>query len=488
MIIEKKLEYNFICHPIFFVRLLSTCIKLGANGFFTLILNSKLHSKNILFFIKILKFIFEKKKIKDANNLLAGTLAELGPGFIKIGQALSTRPDLFGTKITNKLIFLQDSLQPFDTDLAIKIIEKETGLKLYEIFKSFSKTPIASASVAQVHSGILKSGQKVAVKILRPNIESKLFNDFKFFFWLSNQANIFLPSLKKFKLPEMVKVFANTSLNEVDLRLEASSCFELNENFKNYQNYIVPKIFWNYTSKKVLFLEFIDASRIDKINTKQNLDIDIQELTKCASEIFFLQVFRDGFFHADLHPGNVFVKQDGTIVPLDFGIMGRLKNKDRKFLAELLINLLEKKFHNVTLLHAENNMLGPNVSHELLTQEIRAISIPILDKPIGEISLANLLGEILALSRKFDIEIQPKFCLLQKTMVMAEGIARQINPSANMWELTRPLVEKWIKDNYDPFNIIQDWINENKKIIKDLPNLFHKIQNLIEKFHKNYKI
>ena len=164
--------------------------------------------------------------------------------------------------------------------------------------------------------------------------------------------------------------------------------------------------------------------------------------------------------------------------------MGRLKNKDRKFLAELLMNLLDKNFSLVTKLHSDYNMLGKNVSHEALTHEIRALTVPILDKPIGQISLASLLGEILSLSNRFDIEVQPKFCLLQKTMVMAEGMARQINPKANMWQLTRPLVEKWIEENFDPFNIIEDWIDKNKKIINNFPEFFHKIQKLIEKFLK----
>ena len=486
MQIEKKLEYSLFHYPFFFIRLIFSFIKLGQSGFFSLIVNSNLFSKKILFFINIFIMILEKKKLIHESKFLPESLSHLGPGFIKIGQALSTRPDLFGTEITNKLVYLQDALEPFDSNLAIKIIEGETGQKLNKIFKKFYKKPIASASVAQVHLGILISGEKVAVKILRPNIESNLYKDFKFFFWLSKQIEFCKPSLKRFKLPEMIKVFAHSSLNEIDLRLEASSSYELKENFKSYKNYKVPNVIWEYTSKKVLFLEYIKGVRIDKI--KNNSKIDINKFTKFASEIFFLQVFRDGFFHADLHPGNIFVNDEEKIIQLDFGIMGRLDNKDRKFLAQLLIYLLEQKFHNVTKLHAEYNMLGANVSHELLTQEIRAISIPILDKPIGEISLAKLLGEILSLSRKFDIKIQPKFCLLQKTMVMAEGIARQINPDANMWKLTKPLLEKWIKDNYDPFNVIQDWIHDNKKIIKEFPELFHKINILIEKVLNNYKI
>ncbi len=484
--LDEKLNYKFYEYPFFLIRLIKVFFVLSRSGFFSLLLKLNFFSNRITCLIKLIILVFERKSFNNNNNIsFSQSLISLGPGFIKLGQALSTRPDIFGKEITNKLIYLQDKIIPFSSTLAKKIIENELGLKLNEVFNKFDENPIASASVAQVHRGILKNGEEVAIKILRPDIESKLFFDFKFFYWLSKQIELIAPKLKRFKLSEMVNIFATTSINEIDLRLESSSATELSENFKNFKNYKIPKIYWEYTSKNLMILEYINGIKIDEIAKNKNSKINILQLTKLASEIFFLQVFRDGFFHADLHPGNIIIDNEGRIVPLDFGIMGRLTNKDRKFLAELLMNLLDKNFSSVTKLHSDYNMLGKNVSHELLTHEIRALTIPILDKPIGKISLASLLGEILSLSNKFDIEIQPKFCLLQKTMVMAEGMARQINPKANMWQLTRPLVEKWIEENFDPFNIIEDWIDKNKKIIHNLPELFHKIDKLIEKFLKN---
>ena len=482
--VDEKLNYKFYEYPYFLIRLTKIIFILSRSGFFSLLLKLNVFSNRTTFFIKLLIFVFERKDLNNKNKSFSQSLIYLGPGFIKFGQALSTRPDIFGKEITKKLIYLQDKIAPFSSNLAKKIIENELGLKLNEVFNRFNDKPIASASVAQVHKAILKNGDEVAVKILRPNIESKLFSDFKFFFWLSKQIELIIPKLKRFKLSEMVNIFAMTSINEVDLRLESSSATELSENFIDFKNYKVPKIYWEFTSKNLMVLEYINGIRIDEIGKNNNSKINILQLTKQASEIFFLQVFRDGFFHADLHPGNIILDDDGNIVPLDFGIMGRLSNKDRKFLAELLMNLLDKNFSLVTKLHSDYNMLGKNVSHEALTHEIRALTIPILDKPIGQISLASLLGEILSLSNRFDIEVQPKFCLLQKTMVMAEGMARQINPKANMWQLTRPLVEKWIEENFDPFNIIEDWIDKNKKIINNFPEFFHKIQKLIEKFLK----
>ena len=481
MNIEKKINFNFFNFPFFYFRLIATIFALGRNGFFSLVLKLNVLSPKSKLFLKFLIYILEKKNLNDFEKLLPKTLAQLGPGFIKLGQALSTRPDIFGLKNTNKLVYLQDRLEPFSTRKAIEIIEEKIGLKLDQVFLNFNESPVAAASVAQVYEATLISGEKVAVKILRPNIEKILLQDFKFFFWISKQIELFKPSFRRFKLSEMVKIFFQSSINEVDLRLEASSANELKENFKDFKRFKVPKIYWEFTSKQVMVLEFVNGVRIDKIQNNKKINFDLEELTKLASEIFFLQVFRDGFFHADLHPGNIFVDKDGKIIPLDFGIMGRLNNKDRKFLADLLINLLEKNFSAVTKLHHDYGMLSKNVNQELLTQEIRAISIPLLDKPIGQISLANLMGEILSLSRKFEIEIQPKFSLLQKTMVMAEGVARQLNPDANMWELTKPLVKKWIKANYDPFNLIEEWIESNKQMIEKIPEFFHKLNKLIEK-------
>ncbi len=481
---ETKLKIGFFDYPILFLRFLYTFVILGRHGFFSLILKLDFWPKKIKLLIKVLIFFTEKKSIRNLEKNFPQTLVKLGPGFIKLGQALSTRPDIFGLKITRKLVYLQDKLDPFPSEIAIKIIESDFESKLNQIFSNFDRKAIATASVAQVYQGTLLSGEKVAIKVLRPNIEKLLFKDFKFFFWFSKVTEFFYPKIKRFKFPEMVKSFADSSINEVDLKLEASSANELHENFLNFNLFKVPKVFWKFTSKNVLTLEYIEGVRIDKIKDMNPNKISIKKITKLASEVFFLQVFRDGFFHADLHPGNIFVDKKGVLVAIDFGIMGRLKNKDRKFLAELLINLLDKNFSAVTKLHYDYDMLGPNVPHDLLTHEIRAISTPIIDKPIGQISLATLMGEILSLSNKFDIKIQPRFALLQKTMVMAEGIARQLNPNANMWKLTKPLVEKWIKENYDPFNLIQDWLQNNKKAFNEIPEFFHKLNKIVEKILK----
>ncbi len=479
---KKDLKPNFFEHPLLLIRFIYIIIYLARHGFFSLLIKFNLASSKAKYFFKFLVLTLEKK---NRQTNLASALGNLGPGFVKFGQALSTRPDLLGLKITKNLIDLQDNLNPFAFDKISEIIENETGKKLKEIFSKFNSEPVAAASISQVHRATLMTGEKVVVKVLRPDIEKSLNRDFKLFLWVSHLVNFFSPAYRRFKLPEMVLLFAKTSVNEIDLRLEAASCCELAENFKNFKKFMVPKVFWDFTSKKILTLSYMDGTRIDQIVKKKNHKTSTQKLTKLASEIFFLQVFRDGFFHADLHPGNILVDKTGNIIALDFGIMGRLSHKDRKFLSSLIINLLEKKFDKVTKLHFDYGLVEKSVNEDQLTQEIIAISLPIIDKPIGQISLANLLGAIIELSKKFDIKIQPQFTLLQKTMVMAEGVARQIDPNTNIWQITKPLFHKWARENVDINTFVRNLIDENQNnfgfIIKLIGNLIENIEKVLKK-------
>lgn len=474
IIIPKFYEYPFIILRFIFISYI-----LIRNGLLTEIEKLNIINKNYQKIFYALKFIFEKKKI-DIEFL--NNLGEIGPGFVKLGQALSTRPDIFGLNVTNRLILLQDKLPPFSDNIAIKIIETETNKKIDEIFDVFEKKPIAAASVAQVHKGIFKNGDKVAIKILRPNIEQTLFKDFKLFYGICNILEYFSTNCKRLSLKEIICTFAHSSLDEIDLRLEASNSEQLSENFTNYGLFDTPKIHWEYTTEKILTSEFIEGVRIDQISDLKK-SINIENLTKVASEIFFYQSFRDGFFHGDLHPGNIFIDQSGKIIAIDFGIMGRLNLNDRKFLAKLFTFLLNKQFYKIAKLHQENGMLDKDTDLYKLTQEIRILAIPILNKPIGDISMGNLFGEILALSRKFNIKIQAKFCLLQKSMIMAEGIARQINPKANIWHTTEPLMKQWINDNMK-YDFLFEKINDKRYFPKELVEIFQKIDNILSKFFK----
>jgi len=481
MVTQNNLKYSILKTPFFFIRICLVFIKLIKAGALIPLLESDFVSNRLKLIIKIINFVLYKNDKSKIGIKLLNCLIKLGPGYVKLGQALSTRPDLTGIEINYHLKKLQDDVKPFSGLIAKDIVEKETKSLINDVFISFDQIPIASASVAQVHTGILKNGDKVAVKILKPQIEKLLFNDFKFFYCVSKCIELFFPKIKRLKLSKTVKVFFNISLIELDLTMEASAADELAENFKNHLNYRIPKIYWDLTTKRILVLEYIEGIKINDISALKKQKHNIEKIIEVSTEVFFLQVFRDGFFHGDMHPGNIFIDKNGTLVPIDFGIMGRLKNKDRHFLALLLTYLLDKDYKKVVEIHAEANMLGDDISYEQLAQAIRAISTPILNKPIGEVSLARLLGQILGLSKTYNIEIQSQFSLLQKTMLMAEGTARQLSPEINMWELSRPLINKWINETDDPFKILEEWIHKNKIILLKIPEIIDKIDKFISK-------
>jgi ubiquinone biosynthesis protein len=481
MLIKERLKCPIWKTPYFFVLSSVVFIKLSRTGIFKLLLDSSIFAYKINLILKIFNFIFYRDNKKHIGYRLLNCLINLGPGYIKFGQALSTRPDIIGQETCQYLQKLQDDIKPFSSSMAKKIVENQTQSSIEDIFTTFNEIPIATASVAQVHYGTLKNGQEVAIKLLKPDIEKLLFQDFIFFYWISKCFEFFIPKIKRLKLSKNVEVLSETSLNELDLTMEASAADELAENFKDHPKYRVPKIYWELTNKKMLVLEYIYGIKINDLPKLRRDKHDINKITETGTEVFFLQVFRDGFFHGDMHPGNIFIDKKGMLVPIDFGIMGRLNNNDRHFLAQLLTYLLDKNYKKVVEIHSEANMLGKDISHDHLAQAIRAISTPILNKPIGEISLAKLLGQILGLSKEFNIQVQPQFTLLQKTMLMAEGTTRQINPKINMWDLSGPLIDKWINESYDPFKIFEDWIHKNKILLLKLPEIINKLDKIISK-------
>jgi len=481
MQIKQRLEYPIWKTPYFCVLGLFVFFKLVRAGTLTLLIDKPFFNKKLNLTLKFLNLLIYSENKDEIGKKLLRCLINLGPGYIKFGQALSTRPDLVDKKTCEYLKKLQDDMEPFPSSIAKNIIEKENHDSIDNIFSSFNEKPIANASVAQVHTAILKSGETVAIKILKPNIKEKLFKDFIFFYWVSKCLEIAIPSIKRLKLSKNVEVLSEVSLNELDLTLEASAAEELSENFKDNPNYKVPKIYWEFTSKNILVLEYIQGIRIDDINALKKANHNIKKITEIGTEVFFLQVFRDGFFHGDMHPGNILINPKGVLIPIDFGIMGRLSNKDRQFLALLLTYLLNKNYRKVVEIHSEANMLGKDISHDHLAQAIRAICTPILNKPIGEVSLAKLLGQILGLSKEFNIEVQPQFTLLQKTMLMAEGTTRQINPDINMWDLSAPLIDKWINDTHDPFKILEEWFHKNKLALLKIPEIIVQIEKILTK-------
>jgi ubiquinone biosynthesis protein len=388
--------------------------------------------------------------IMSNGQRLTASLQNLGPAFIKLGQSLSVRPDIVGDEIADELRNLQDRLPPFPTQVAKDIIEKELGMKVSEIFRTFDEQPVAAASISQVHFARSMNGEELAVKILRPNIEARFFKDINLLFWIANIVNKRFPRYRRLKLKEAVDIVAETSRIEMDLMFEAAAANELEENFKGDDDIRIPKIYWQNSSPKVLVLERFTGIRIDEIKKLTDAGHNVDDILRKSANIFLKQTLRDGYFHADMHPGNVLVNKDGKICVFDFGIMGRIDRKTRIFMAEMLLAFLNRDYKKVSDIHFEAGYIPANQSRDLFAQACRAIGEPIFDLPQNQISIARLLQQLFRITEQFEMETQPQLLLLQKTMMMAEGIARKLNPQINFWELTRELIEDWGRDNLGP--------------------------------------
>ena len=463
------------------LRAFRIIIIFSRKGLLSKISKSSLVPQRALFFINILNF-FIGKEVPDSEigSAIVETLKTLGPAFVKLGQALATRPDIIGVQLANELAQLHDNMEPFSYEKIVKSIKTETGKDIEQLFKSFNKTPIAAASISQVHKAKTFENDTVAVKILRPGVEKAIFSDLRFFKWCAKFLSSLDQEISFLRLPEAVDIFEVLTKNEMDLRVEAAAADELSNNFDKDERFIVPDVFWSLTSKRMLVTTWIDGIKINDLDALKTGGHKIDIITKNSAEAFFLQVFRDGFFHADMHPGNVFINSEGVIIPVDFGIMGRLHVSDRIFLAQLLKAILDRNFLKVAQLHFDKGILPSNTSIESFSQEIRALSIPLLDKKIGQISLGNLLGELFSLASKWKLNIQPQILLLQKTIVMAEGIGRQLSPETDMWVMSKPLVNEWLSSTDLKKKFSQEVFSNIKMISKKLPEIIHKFDATLD--------
>ncbi|MEL0023206.1 MAG: 2-polyprenylphenol 6-hydroxylase [Alphaproteobacteria bacterium] len=414
---------------------------------------------------------------KDAGGALADALLRLGPGFVKFGQALSTRADLIGPEMSLSLSQLQDRLPAFPARIARRLVESETGKPLDATFTEFTDTPVAAASIAQVHAATLIDGRRVAVKLLRPQIDQRMRSDTMLFFALASILEWAAPGLRRLKLVTAVQQFVEISDVELDLRMEAAAAGRLAENLRDDAGIYVPWVDLERSTSRMLVIEWIDGIRIDDVPALEAAGHNISDLTEAAARSFFNQVFRDGFFHADMHPGNIFVAADSRLVPIDFGIMGFLDFADRLFLARLLMAMLDRDYDMVAKLHADAGMLGDDVSLPHFAQAVRAVADPVMGKSLGEVSLGTVLGQILQLSTRFSIEVQPQFNLLQKTMMMAEGVARQLNPQADMWDLSRPLASDWMRDQAGLAKRAETFIEDALLVASRLPRLLKELED-----------
>ncbi len=416
--------------------------------------------------------IVSKRNVEGRpGERITRALQELGPTFIKFGQALSTRSDLLGEEVAADLSELQDHLPPFSAAEARATIEQEFDAKVEDMFTEFDWQPVAAASIAQVHFAVTTEGEEVAVKVLRPKVEEAFAKDMALFHWVADLVERTRPELRRLKPVEVIETFEETIRLEMDLRLEAAAAEEMAENFAEDKTFRVPGVDWRRTSRRVLTLERIDGIPIDERDTLIKAGHDPDDILIRAAGSLFNQVFRDGFFHADQHPGNLFVGEEGEIIAVDFGIMGRLDKPTRRYLGEMLMSFLNRDYRRVAEVHFEAGYVPADKSVQAFTQACRSIAEPILDKPQNEISIARLLAHLFQVTETFEMETQPQLLLLQKTMLISEGVGRILSPDANMWFLAQPLIEEWVDEYMGPETMVIETVGEVADGLRRLPRI-----------------
>jgi len=447
-------------------------------------LDQFLNTKTTTFIhIALLPIRFNQSEENRAARLRIA-LEDLGPIFVKFGQMLSTRRDLLPDDIANELAKLQDQVPPFSFSIAKNILEKAYRKPLKQQFIDFQETPVASASVAQVHFAKLYTGQEVAVKILRPNIKKQIERDIKLLAWLAYILESLWNDGRRLKPREVVSEFARHTKSELNLLLEAGHCSHLGENFKDKKLLIVPEVYWDHCYDNVMVMERMNGIPISNIKELNKRNIDIPTLARNGVEIFFTQVFRDGFFHADMHPGNIQVRTDGKYIALDFGIMGTLSEEDKKYLARNFLCFFKRDYRGVAEAHVESGWVPSGTSVDEFENAIRSVCEPIFNKPLKEISFGKLLIRLFQTSRQFNMEIQPQLTMLQKTLLNVEGLGRDLDPNLDLWQTASPFLETWLKKEMGPKKIIGD-------IKKELPHflsLAPRVPTLIKSYLHNNEL
>ncbi len=393
--------------------------------------------------------LFTKSNLNFGQRL-AGLFQSLGPIYIKFGQTLSTRPDLIGTEVADSLKYLQDKLPPFSYRIVKARIEERFGQKLSDLFDSFDDTPVAAASIAQVHKAKLKSGEIVAVKILRPNIAQKYEEDIAFLEYGAEVITRFLKKAKRLRPKEVMSVFRQSMNLELNLRSEAAAASRILDNFANDSSLHIPRIYWNLTHDDIITLEWIDGVSIYDREAIKKLGFDPKDIAAKIAVIFFNQAYRDGFFHADLHPGNILVCPNGKVALVDFGIIGILAEDDRLAIAEILYAFLKRDYKLVAEVHHRVGYIPKDTNLEYFAQSCRAVAEPIIGIAIKNISIGNLLAQLFKVTEEYGMETQPQLLLLQKTMVVVEGIGQSLDEDINMWLLAEPWIKKWAAKNLSP--------------------------------------
>jgi ubiquinone biosynthesis protein len=403
-------------------------------------------------------------------------LESLGPIFIKFGQMLSTRRDLVPPDIAEELAKLQDRVPPFPSDQALAVLRRAYGRDAAEVFAEFDPTPIASASVAQVHRARLKSGEAVAVKVLRPGIQKIIGQDVKLLDVFAHLVELLWWDGKRLKPREVVGEFAKHLGDELDQMREAANCSQLHRNFATSSMLAVPEVYWDYCAQEVMVMSWMDGTPISRLDELRRQGVDIPKLARAGVEIFFTQVFRDGFFHADMHPGNVLVTPEGKYIALDFGIMGTLTDSDKNYLAQNFLAFFRRDYRKVATAHLDAGWVPANTRVDEFEAAIRSVCEPVFDRPLKEIAFGKVLLRLFQTSRRFGMEIQPQLVLLQKTLLNIEGLGRDLDPELDLWATAKPFLERWMNEQIG----WRGWLRTFKEevpywgaLIPQLPRLAH---------------
>jgi ubiquinone biosynthesis protein len=378
------------------------------------------------------------------------TLEDLGPIFVKFGQILSTRRDLLPEDLADELAKLQDRVPPFPGQQARAIIEKAWRKPIEEVLDEFDERPLASASIAQVHTASLKDGREVVVKVLRPGIEKTIRRDLGLLYIVANLAQRYWKDGRRLRPVEVVQEYEKTIFDELDLQREAANASQLRRNFLSSEMIYHPEVYWDLTRSNVMVMERIYGTPVSDVGSLKAQGISMRLLGERGVEIFFTQVFRDNFFHADMHPGNIFVEPSGRYIAVDFGIVGSLTKEDQRYLAENLLAFFNRDYRRVAELHVESGWVPPDTRVDEFESAIRTVCEPIFEKPLAEISFGHFLLRLFQTARRFNMEIQPQLVLLQKTLLNIEGMGRQLYPELDLWTTAKPFMERWMKGQMGP--------------------------------------
>ena len=408
---------------------------------------------------------------------LRRALEMLGPIFVKFGQVLSTRRDLLPPDIADELAKLQDQVPPFPSELAVLEVESAFGCRIEELFARFERVPVASASIAQVHFATLHDGTEAAVKILRPNMAPVIAHDLALMQAGASLVEALWADGRRLKPREVVAEFAKYLRDELDLMREAANASQLRRNFLLSGLLLVPEVYWDYCAPNVMTMQRMYGTPISQRERLAADGIDIPALARTGVEIFFSQVFRDGFFHADMHPGNIFVSADGKYIALDFGIMGTLDDRDKDYLAQNFLAFFQRDYKRVAIAHVEAGWVPQDTRIDEFESAIRAVCEPIFDRPLKEISFGRVLLRLFQTARRFNLEVQPQLVLLQKTLLNIEGLGRQLDPDLDLWATAKPYLERWMDEQVGWRSLLKKIRTEAPRwstILPQLPRLLHR--------------